>query len=234
MVVVLVFDMIEFGVRVVRLLVADVSGHGEVGAEIAGRLRGLMRRHINSPDQRRLLSQINREFCDLSRPDQFATAVMVTCWTPTGELTVSCAGHPTPLRYHSQAQHWKPLFEPGEHAEIPLGIDPDTEFSQARITLGRSDLLLVYSDGVSESRDGGGQMLGSAGLASLLADLRGAPADGVVAGLVERVDGRRAGAPPEDDTTLMLIGPNELRPRDSVFSGLLAAMRMAKGMVVRR
>ncbi|MFG0260180.1 MAG: PP2C family protein-serine/threonine phosphatase [Phycisphaerales bacterium JB041] len=232
--------------RIVRLLVADVSGHGDSVAEVAGKLRALMRRHMNQADQRKLLKQINREFLGLSRLGQFATAVVISCWTPTGALTVSIAGHPSPLRFRADTGAWEPLFAAGEHANLPLGVDDDTDFQQVRVRLEPEEMLLAFSDGLIESRDAGGGMLGQRGLIEMLNEIGaprgqvrlspdgqdsvGAP-DRLVQSLIERVEARRGGEPIEDDTTAMLIRPNELRPKASLLGGIGAGFRLARGVL---
>lgn len=217
--------------RIVRLLVADVAGHGTTVAEIAGKLRTLMRRHMNQPDQRKLLRQLNREFLGVSRFGQFATAVVVSCWTPTGELTVSIAGHPSPLRFRAKASRWEPLFEAGQHANLPLGVDNDAEFQQVKVSLDRDDMLMAFSDGLIESRDPHGKLLEQRGVIELLNDLPGRMPDALVPELIERVATRRGGAPTDDDTTVMLMRPNSLRPKVSLLGGLGAGLRVARGVL---
>lgn len=222
--------------RIVRLLVADVAGHGADVATIASKLRTLMRRHMNQPDQRKLLRQINREFLGHNRLGQFATAVVISCWTPTGELTVSIAGHPSPVRYRAATGGWESLFAAGEHANLPLGIDEDAEFQQVKVRLEANDMLMAFSDGLIESRDSGGAMLEQHGLIGLLNTLEieaGRGPELLVRSVVDKVADRRNGAAGEDDTTVLLMRPNELRPRASVLSGLMAGFRVMKGSLGR-
>src|SRR5438552_5100495 len=57
--------------RIIRVLVADVSGHGEGVAEIALTLRGLMRRHVNQLDHGSLVRSLNREFTAIAGAGRF-------------------------------------------------------------------------------------------------------------------------------------------------------------------
>ena len=52
----------RFGTRVSRLLLADVSGHGESVADIASDLRDLMSRNVNLVNQARFVGELNRQF----------------------------------------------------------------------------------------------------------------------------------------------------------------------------
>src|SRR5262245_26580361 len=78
--------------RVTRILVADVSGHGQQVAKVAGSLRTLMRRYVNYIDQSRLVRGLNTEFSGLAGVGSFATAVVATYFSPTEQLVISNAG----------------------------------------------------------------------------------------------------------------------------------------------
>jgi len=80
-----------------RFLVADVSGHGQVVSELAGELRGLMARYVQTLDQTELVCHLNDEFAVLSQDGSFATAVVATYFTQDRCLTLCNAGHPYPL-----------------------------------------------------------------------------------------------------------------------------------------
>ncbi|MFT3684990.1 MAG: SpoIIE family protein phosphatase [Phycisphaerales bacterium] len=90
--------------RISRLLVADVSGHGESVAAIAKDLRDLMRRYVNYVDQRAFVEQLNGSFLGLAKNGLFATAAVATFFAPTQTLTLTNAGHPRPLLYSREAQ----------------------------------------------------------------------------------------------------------------------------------
>jgi hypothetical protein len=95
--------------RIVRMLVADVSGHGIAVAETAGRLRQLMRRFVNHLDQRRFVAALNNEFGQLSQDGRFATAAAFTFFAPTNHLTISNAGHPPPMIWRAKTEQWSAI-----------------------------------------------------------------------------------------------------------------------------
>src|SRR5437899_7587334 len=74
--------------RITRLLVADVSGHGEAVRETAIHLRSLMRRFVNYIDQSRFVRSMNEQFAAMSAGGSFATAVVTTFFAPTNYLTL--------------------------------------------------------------------------------------------------------------------------------------------------
>src|ERR1700735_4351469 len=68
--------------QVVRMLVADVAGHGGSGAQLASDRRLMMRRYVNDHDQLRFVGALNREFTAAASGGVFATAVAMTFDSP--------------------------------------------------------------------------------------------------------------------------------------------------------
>ncbi|MCC6675560.1 MAG: serine/threonine-protein phosphatase [Phycisphaerales bacterium] len=207
--------------RIGRFLIADVSGHGAAVAEVAGALRGLMRRFVNYVDQSSFVARINQEFSRLADAGCFATAVVMTYWAPTDYLIMCNAGHPRPFWFRQRTGRWE-LLEPGRDqdsspdqstANLPLGILEPTTYDQIGVRLSPGDLILVYTDSLVEAKDRAGRMLGEAGLARILADLDTREPASLVAALRDRIDAFRGGSPPDDDTTILLLRHNGSRPR---------------------
>src|ERR1700739_2666576 len=69
--------------RITRLLLADVSGHGNSVASTAANLRTLMRRFVNRLDQTEFVRLLNQQFAALSKDGAFATAVAATVFEPS-------------------------------------------------------------------------------------------------------------------------------------------------------
>jgi len=92
-----------------------------------------------------------------------------------------------------------PLLEGG----LPLGVDPQAEFPVEQGTLGGGDALVLYSDGISDARDGGGEPLGWERLLELLT-VRHERASALLGGVLEGVRAYAAGAAPLDDQTLLV------------------------------
>lgn len=216
------------GGRVVRMLVADVAGHGLSVAETAAHLRTLMRRHINRHDQLGFMRSLNREFTAASREGSFATAVVMTFDSPTNELKVSNAGHPPPLYYSAAERTWTYLQqrEPGEAGNVPWGIDGTGEYEQFTVRLRVGDIVLAYTDSLTEARDAENRILGEEALLELVRGM-GAPVPGtLVKDLLSRIDARGKGSLLRDDVTCLLFRPNGLRPYVPVTDYMLAPLRV--------
>ncbi|MBK7406030.1 MAG: serine/threonine-protein phosphatase [Phycisphaerales bacterium] len=209
-----------------------MSGHGASVSQISSDLRSLMRRYINFVDQRKFVHSLNNQFRGIDESGHFATAVVATCWTPTDEVTITCAGHPSPLCYRAETGKWSALLSPGgAGADIPLGLEKGAMFQETRLHLGADDLVLLYTDGLVEAKSPTGALLGGKGLLALLASLDATTPERLLEGLVAAVSAFQGGAAPDDDLTLMLLRPNALKPKASLMTGIIAGKRVARGVV---
>ncbi len=196
---------------ITRIVVADVSGHGSSVAEFSSKLRSLLRKHINHKSQARLVERLNQEFAEMARLRRFATAVVATYLTSTDELSVSNAGHPRPLHYRAADGTWSVLAleagGPGELTNLPLGLDDETHYGTSRVKLGRGDLVLFYTDALTEAADATGQLLGESGLLEAARRLDPASSSPLAIGrsLLDSVAQHRGRVPADDDVTLVVL-----------------------------
>ena len=198
--------------QISRIALADVAGHGESASAVADRLRQVLRHHTDNWDQSALMQELNEAFQQDAEGVQFATAVVLGFYSVTGELLFTNAGQPPLLWYHAETGAWEWLEERTPYAKdvdgLPLGLIRGTDYTQTAVELQRGDLLLLYTDGITESRNPNGDELGLEGLMELV---RGLPVDSrdVPAAfgqaVVEKLRQFRSGCPRRDDETIMLI-----------------------------
>jgi serine phosphatase RsbU (regulator of sigma subunit) len=216
--------------RITRLLVADVSGHGAKVRDTAIALRSLMRRYVNHLDQRQFVRSMNSHFTEISEGGIFATAVVTTFFGPTRYLTLCNAGHPTPLIYRAKERTWNLLERQTSIGDaivnIPLGIEGMSEYEQIGLQLHPGDLVLCYSDSLTEARDTAGEMLGEKGLLELARTVDVSDPAKVVPNLVEKIAARAGGSIDGDDVTLLLFRPNTTRGSANFFLRALAPIRV--------
>jgi serine phosphatase RsbU (regulator of sigma subunit) len=197
------------GGSITRFILADVSGHGATVADVAKALRELMRKNINRKDQSGLVQALNREFAELAKMNRFATAVVATYLTKGDTLTVCNAGHPRPLWRQAGSGRWAVLADDtvpdGGLADLPLGIVDDTTYTQRQIALARGDLLLFYTDALTEAENASGEQLGEAGLLALVERLDATNPAAIPAALTSALEAYRGGRPAGDDSTFILL-----------------------------
>ena len=150
--------------RRLEVVLADVSGKGQAAGTRALVLAGALGGVIGSSSPGTVLPMAN-EFLDRDNGDEgFATAVHVCLDLQTGEATVASAGHPPAMHYDAGCGRWSALDDQRGPA---LGLVPVAEYQRTTTVLERGDALLIYTDGIIESRardldDGIDWMLGEA------------------------------------------------------------------------
>lgn len=130
------------------LFIADVSGHGTPAAVLMAITHALAHAqpgtHTPPAD---LLTYLNGHLArSYTRGGTFVTAFYATLDPARRTLTYSTAGHNPPRLFRG-----KEAIALDQNGALPLGIMPDETYHQATITLERDDLLLLYTDGITES-----------------------------------------------------------------------------------
>lgn len=210
-----------------RVLLADVAGHGEAVEEISAGLQTLVKKYINTHDQSALMREINEAFCKQNEDwEQFATAVVLSHDCRTGELIFASAGHPPTLWYRASQKDWYWLHEPTpdlvkKFVGPPLGLEYGIEYEQAHVRLAEGDLLILYTDGITECADMADKELGYEGLRELLRGLPVTPSFGMASTLVRAVEKFRGSTPCRDDQSVIVLqrtdGCLQTRRHPSVF-----------------
>lgn len=235
--------------RISRFALADVAGHGHAVADLAGALRRMMRKHINTLDQTRFARDLNHEFAQLNAAGRFATALLTTYFAPTDQLILVNAGHPRPLWYQAQTRRWRILeqaqldgVDTGAQdahvrywgqpvSNLPLGVIEPTDYVQFAVKLHHHDLVLAYTDSLVEARDPQGRLLGEAGLLKLVQQLDADRPGQFVPALLEALTRFRGGVPPEDDQTLLLLHHNGSEPPPLTVAQALRSLAKMVGLL---
>jgi sigma-B regulation protein RsbU (phosphoserine phosphatase) len=200
------------GSRQFGIMIADVSGHGAAAAVLMAILRTIVhdevdRSRIVGPAA--LLDHADERLCSLGLASRgwFVTAFSASLDTETGALCYSCAGHPPPrLMRGGGARRWSilPLLEAGS---LPLGVlDEHPVRREATINLEPGDLIVFYSDGITEARSPAGTFFGVHRVDSALSELPAdATPDMAVDAINEAVRGFAGIGAPADDQTLVAV-----------------------------
>ena len=152
------YDAVKLSDHALLLIIADVMGKGIPAAMFAAILRSLLRalpELTNQPSE--LLSRVNRLlFDELSEVDMFITAQLVYVDIRKRRLITASAGHCPLLLAVAGDAEVKMLSPEG----MPLGILPDTPFTDETAELPRNCRVLLYTDGLTEARNARGDLFG--------------------------------------------------------------------------
>jgi serine phosphatase RsbU (regulator of sigma subunit) len=221
--------------RISRLLLADVSGHGQKVASVAADLRTLMRRFVNRLDQTEFVQLMNQQFASLYTEAIFATALVTTFFSPTARLTLCNAGHPCPLLYRKREKKWSLLSHEtsrdGVPSNLPLGILDITSYEQFDLELEPGDCVMSYTDALVEARDADGRQLSEEGLLRIVRLLGDVPPERFIPTLLREIDSRYQDNLADDDVTVLLVQASGSRQQHSVRDKVRAGIRLAGSLV---
>ncbi len=160
------YDAIALDGQRLLLMIADVMGKGVPAALFATTMRGLLRGLASrSSDPSQLLSGLNRLlYKELSSVAMFITAQVVLVDLKTRNLTAASAGH-CPLLYVPRGRRSVTSLP---IRGLPLGVLPDTQYPHVTARLGSPAALLLYTDGLTDTRNLSGRAYGQSRLTSWL------------------------------------------------------------------
>jgi hypothetical protein len=201
------YDLLADDEGYLWIAAGDVAGHGyscaiaqamtkAAFASLAGRGR--------TPAQ--VLQRMDRVLRAAGPTRTFTSLLLLRLRPETGEGTLSNAGHPYPLLAAGGA------VEEIEVSALPLGQGPPRQYVDREIRLPPGAALLLFSDGVFEAADGGGQAYGYERLRQVLSGAAERPAEKIVEAVVDDWRRHLAAAQPLDDTTVLVLKRSPARP----------------------
>jgi len=193
------------------IMVGDVAGKGIPAAMLNALIHATLKSETQHASQAgKLLKVINRLLYDeLDRSDTFITAFLAILKTTPLQLSYASAGHTAALLWRAARQEVLELGSTG----LPLGISPEIEINQSQTSLASGDVLLLYSDGITEAENEQGRVLGMQALIDLLLAMHPAAAKQQLQIVLRALDLHRGEVPLRDDVVLFLARVEEPQPR---------------------
>ena len=200
------FDYIKVDDERLGVAIADVSGKGVPASLIMAICRSVLRSQATqNPSPADVLKKVNRQLYPDIKEDMFISMAYLILDHAHNAVTLARAGHDAPLLYKRQTQTVAPLKPPG----LVLGIDSGSVFDRMtndfNVPLERGDVLVLYTDGVTEALDAEGYEFG---IERTIQSVRASAGDGasaIVARVIEDVRNFAGSQPQNDDITLIAI-----------------------------
>ena len=193
-----VYDFLELADGRLAVVLGDVTGHGiDATADMAMAkfvFRSLAREH---PDPSAFLAQANEVVVGEIAVGKFITMAYMTV-DPAGEVLCASAGHPAARVVHADGT--VSVLEAGG---LALGIEPLQSYEQVRATLAPGASVVLYTDGVIESRRGR-ELYGDERLDGVLAANAGAPAQQIADAVLAACRAFAGGALPDDCAVVVI------------------------------
>jgi sigma-B regulation protein RsbU (phosphoserine phosphatase) len=199
------YDYLATGPEAVTFVIADVTGHSFGSALVMAIARSVLRGEaIKGSGPAEILANASRIlYQDLTNSGLLIT-VFTAHWNgTTRRLTYANAGHCPALRWCARERRTESLDADG----LVVGVLEETEFEQRQAPFESGDVLLLYTDGVTEARDENGKMFGDARLLQCFESAVGetATAEQVVEAITGAVNAFRGSRPISDDISLVVV-----------------------------
>jgi len=197
------FDYIDINEDKVGALISDVSGKGVPASLVMVMIRTVFTSYISRGeiDCAGVVQAINESLSADFAMDKFATLFFMIYDRTTEELTFSNAGHGPLFCYRSAKRSCTLTKLDG----VPIGIDEDSVYKQAKVKLNHGDIVILYTDGVTEMRNEQQEEYGLQRVNRLIVENSYLNAEEIVSLLVDDLEKFRGQEPPHDDTTILVL-----------------------------
>ena len=201
------YDFVPLPADRMAVALGDVAGKGVAAALMMAKFSGDTRSCMlteNAPAP--TATRLNSLLCAAGIEDKFITLGLCVLDAPTRKLTLTSAGH-TPViirRADGRAE------EVGQEVSgLPLGVMEDSVYQQTEVQLNQGDVVVIYSDGVTDARSPGDELYDSQSNHRLLKRVAQSSGGPVAVGRAILQDIREfsAGHSQADDITLVCLGP---------------------------
>jgi len=194
------YDYISFPDGRLAMLVGDVAGKGMPASLLMSSLQARVQVLFEEADDlARKIARLNKAICTNCPDNRFITFFMTVADPSTGELVYTNAGHNPPLLVRAAGG-----FENLAGGGVILGILPMAVYKESRVRMEPGDVLVLFSDGVTEAANPDDEDFGEERLAQVVASMRDRPAAEIVDAVEAAVTEFSKGAPPADDVTIVI------------------------------
>lgn len=198
------FDFIPLGSGKLGLALGDVSGKGMGAALLMATVRASFRAHIESaPDIRTLIRSLNRAILQSASANNFVSFFYCKLDGPSGVVGYVNAGHNPPILVRASG-----AVERLPAGGLVLGIIAEADYERCEVILAPGDLLVAFSDGVTETQNPEGDEFGEDRLIGLLRQERTQSARHLQDLVSDSLKTFAGSAPQYDDTTLVVLKRN--------------------------
>ncbi len=213
------YDFIPVGSAGFGAAIADASGHGLLAALLVRDVYVGLRMGIgNDLKITRTIERLNR-ILNKSRLTTKFVSLFYAEFEANGEILYVNAGHPPPLHCASQGNVFSELAPTG----MVLGPTPDATYGRRGFRMEPGDLVVLYTDGITEAADAKGREFGTGRLRRIVAEMKRQPAREIAERIMLSA-GLFSGEPtPKDDQTVVVVRRRlpqpKVRPQPAALRG---------------
>ena len=194
------YDFVPIQNQHLGVVIADVAGKGVPAAILMAATRAALRGHIETVYAARdIIAKTNKVLCRDIAQDQFVTLFYGALDTVARRFTYCNAGHIPPL-----------IFRDGQHCELTegglvLGVDPKAAYEERQFVLRTGDVLVFYTDGLTETMNPEGETFGRRRLVQAVSGHLGESAEAILDRVWHASREFARGTAPRDDFTIIVL-----------------------------
>ena len=194
------YDYIELSQGRVGVVLGDASGKGIPGALLMATTQGVVRAEAASEGAvGDVIGRVNGLVYRGNAPDQFVTLLYLVLSAHDREIRYVNAGHPGALLIRAGGVQFLPATGP------PLGVFADASYDEETVTAECGDILVVYSDGVTEAQTARDDYFDEAGIRDVVDDHRDGSSPSIARAICEAAERFEAGNPDEGDDKAVIV-----------------------------
>jgi len=195
------YDFITIDPHRLGIIIADVSGKGVSSSLLMAFLRGALHSEVHPQYKlKEMAAKLNNFVHRSSAINRFITCFFCELNKKSGELRYVNAGHDPPLILNRKKE-----IHPLESCGLCLGAFPSATYKEKKVTLSPGDMALLYTDGITESRNKEKKEFDKEGLIKLLRKHSNLPPQKLQEKILDEINSFTAGAEQIDDMTLVII-----------------------------
>lgn len=198
------YDFLALPGERLGIALGDVSGKGIAAALMMASLQASLRAEASrgTDDLASVIKKVNRLLYEASTANRYATFFYAQYEAAAGRLTYVNAGHNAPFLFQGGCDGEVRRLETGG---MVVGLLKDFPYSQEAIALNPGDLLVAYTDGITETMNPAEDEWGEEKLIETIRGCGGLNAREMIAEIMKKADAFAAGAKQHDDMTITVV-----------------------------
>ena len=196
------YDFVQLDNGRLGFCVGDVSGKGVPAALFMAQAISQFRHFASTcSTAAQTLARLNQEITRQSKSGLFVTLAYLIYDPAKDEISLASAGHLPPLVFRNSQSVEKIDVSEG----IPLGLMEEAEFTQKEVKLNKGEIVLLYTDGITEARDKKGKEFGEERIIQTFKDTQDLTSQKVIQKLKDSLSAFVGRTPQHDDITLLAL-----------------------------
>ncbi|MGA8229943.1 MAG: SpoIIE family protein phosphatase [Candidatus Acidiferrales bacterium] len=200
------YDFLALPAGVLGIALADVSGKGIAAALMMASLQASLRAEVPrvGNDIGGMIARVNQMLYDASAEDRYATLFYAQYDPVARRFTYVNAGHNPPMMFRDCSGNGQ-VERLDQKGGPVVGLMMGCQYEQAEIALAPGDVVVMYTDGISEAMNRCLEEWGEKRLVEAVRETGGLPAERVIGRIMQAANAFAGGAPQSDDMTLVVL-----------------------------